>query len=210
MRVTRLWSRARAQHLQNRRGGSAEPTQDWAGRAGTEWHAQWARRPEVAGGPGEKGLECQAWSAGQRGSSAVACRRACCGMQTSFSSHRVEGGCRGWIQEDQLGPQRSGVVRALRPNQDAPLESQAFPRPEPEPVLCEDVSFHTLQPFKEALLPEFADEGIGVSRRVSDWSRRTQVMGSGQRLELRVPVGRGHLLCMESWSLSPPSLTVLH
>ena len=131
-------------------------------------------------------------------------------VEERFSSHRVEGGCRGWIQEDQLGPQRSGVVRALRPNQDAPLESQAFPRPEPEPVLCEDVSFHTLQPFKEALLPEFADEGIGVSRRVSDWSRRTQVMGSGQRLELRVPVGKGHLLCVESWSLSPPSLTVLH
>lgn len=134
----------------------------------------------------------------------MACRRACCGMQTSFSSPRVEGGCRGWIQEDQLGPQRSGVVRALRPNQGAALESQASPWPEPEPVLCEDVSFHTLQPFKEALLPEFADEGIGVSRRVSDWSRRTQVMGSGQRLELRVPVGRGHLLCVESWSLSPP------
>ena len=29
-------------------------------------------------------------------------------------------------------------------------------------------------------------------------------MGSGQRLERRVPVGWGHLLCVESWSLSPP------
>ena len=27
MRVTRLWFRARGQHLQTRRGGSAEPTQ---------------------------------------------------------------------------------------------------------------------------------------------------------------------------------------
>lgn len=33
---------------------------DWAEHAGTEWHAQWARRPEVAGGPGEKGLGQQA------------------------------------------------------------------------------------------------------------------------------------------------------
>lgn len=71
-------------------------------------------------------------------------------------------------------------------------------------MLHEDVSFHTLQPFKEASLPDFADKGIEVLRRVSDWSRRTQVMGSGQRLELRVPVGRGRLLCVESWSLSPP------
>lgn len=72
------------------------------------WHAQ-GERPEVAGGPGEKGLECQAWSAGRRGFSALACRGACA-MQTSFSSPRVDGRCRGWIQEDQLGPQGPGVV----------------------------------------------------------------------------------------------------
>lgn len=143
-----------------------------------------------------------------RGSSAVACRRACCGMQTSFSSPRVEGGCRGWIQEDQLGPQRSGVVRALRPNQGAALESQASPWPEPEPVLCECIFSYPTTLQKEALLPEFADEG-GVSRRVSDWSRRTQVMGSGQG-GTQGACGEGHLLCVESWSLSPPVSLFLH
>lgn len=45
------------------------------------------------------------------------------------------------MQEDQLGPQGSGVVRALRPNQGTALESQAFPWLEPEPVLREDVIF---------------------------------------------------------------------
>lgn len=164
MRVTRLWFRAGGSTCRPAEEGVQSLLGDRAEHAGTEWHAQWARRPEVAGGRGEKGLECQAWSAGRRGSSAMVCQRACCAMQTSFSSCRVEGGCRGWMQEDQLGPQGSGVVRALRPNQGTALESQAFPWLEPEPVPREDVSFHTLQLFKEASLPGFADEGIGVLR----------------------------------------------